>query len=105
MKYSEKVEKISHSDELFTVKFRYKKPKENKSIEMIHVCASNMKKEVSADFRFAASVAWFGMKLRGSEYVQNQNIEDIISLAKNSKGNDEQGYRAEFIRLVNSQVN
>ena len=72
---------------------------------MVHVCASNKEQEMSSDFGFAASVAWFGMKLRDSEYIQNQNIEDIVSLAKKNKGNDEQGYRAEFVRLMNSYDN
>jgi len=102
LKYSEKTTKKAYGDELFTVKFRYKKPKENISIEMIHVCKSNAEKEMSTDFEFAASVAWYGMKLRDSKYIQNKNIEDIKALAKNNRGSDDLGYRAEFVRLMNS---
>ena len=102
LKYSEKTTISGNGDELFTVKFRYKKPKENQSIEMIHVCTSDTHQEISEDFRFAASVAWFGMKLRGSEYIENETMNDIITLAKNNRGEDEQGYRAEFVRLMNT---
>ncbi|MFD2564920.1 vWA domain-containing protein [Aquimarina rubra] len=105
LKYSEKnegVEKAKYGDELLTVKFRYKKPKEDQSMEMVHIHKTDTEKQISNDFQFAASVAWYGMKLRNSQYIQNQSIEDIIKLAKNSRGNDEQGYRAEFVRLMSS---
>lgn len=100
LKYTKKI--IKDTDEILTVKFRYKNPKENQSIEMVHVFNANMEEEMSTDFKFAASVAWFGMKLRASKYIQHQDLENIIDLAKNNKGKDEQGYRAEFVRLMNS---
>ncbi|WP_366520037.1 VWA domain-containing protein [uncultured Aquimarina sp.] len=105
LKYAEKngkTTKAEYGDELFTVKFRYKKPKEDQSIEIVHIHETDAEKHISTDFQFAASVAWYGMKLRNSEYIQNQNTEDIITLAKKSRGNDEQGYRAEFVRLMSS---
>ncbi|WP_240338268.1 VWA domain-containing protein [Aquimarina sp. BL5] len=105
LKYSEKndeTEKAKYGDELFTVKFRYKKPKEDRSIEMVHIHKTANEKQISTDFQFASSVAWYGMILKNSKYIQNQNVEDVVSLARNSRGNDEQGYRAEFIRLMNS---
>ncbi|WP_378178072.1 von Willebrand factor type A domain-containing protein [Aquimarina sp. SS2-1] len=105
LKYAEKnggVENAKYGDELLTVKFRYKKPKEDQSMEMVHIHKTDTEKQISNDFQFAASVAWYGMKLRNSQYMQNQNIEDIIMLAKNNRGKDEQGYRAEFVRLMNS---
>ncbi|WP_298542892.1 VWA domain-containing protein [uncultured Aquimarina sp.] len=101
-KKNKKVERAEYGNELLTVKFRYKKPKEDQSIEMVYIHKMDAEKQVSTDFRFAASVAWYGMKLRNSKYIQNHDIEDIITLAKNNKGIDEQGYRAEFIRLMNS---
>jgi Ca-activated chloride channel family protein len=102
LKYTKKEVANNFSDELFTVKFRYKKPKEDQSIEIVHIHKTDAEKHISTDFQFAASVAWYGMKLRNSEYIQNQNTEDIITLAKKSRGNDEQGYRAEFVRLMSS---
>ncbi len=102
LKYSDKTTNKTYGDELFTVKFRYKKPKEDQSIEMIHIHNIDVEKQTSDDFHFAASVAWYGMRLRNSKYIQHQNLEDIIILAKNNRGKDENGYRAEFVRLMNS---
>jgi len=45
-------------------------------------------------------VAAVGQKLRGDIAVEGYSYEDAIKLAKKSKGDDEEGYRAEFIRMV-----
>ena len=50
--------------------------------------------------RFAAAVAATGQKLRGVPQVEDMSYEDIIKLAKRAKGEDEEGYRAEFIQLL-----
>ncbi|WP_106793013.1 VWA domain-containing protein [Aquimarina sp. Aq78] len=102
LKYTSSTINKEYGDELLTVKFRYKKPQEKKSIEMVHVLHTDSKTSASQDFNFAASIAWFGMKLRDSKYINNQNIKDIISLAETNKEKDNQGYKAEFIRLMNS---
>lgn len=89
-------------DELATVKFRYKKPDGEKSIEMVQVI-NNTAVEftgASSDFKFCTAVAWFGLKLRDSKLVTNKSSLDIIALAKEGLANDSEGYRAEFIRLV-----
>ncbi|GAA0721724.1 hypothetical protein GCM10009430_23380 [Aquimarina litoralis] len=101
LKYTNTKKNKDFGDELLTVKFRYKKPQEKKSIELVHILNVD-NYEVSKDFNFAASVAWFGMKIRKSKYLVKDNINDIIALAKENKSNDPQGYRAEFIRLMNS---
>jgi Ca-activated chloride channel family protein len=92
----------NYSDELATIKFRYKKPDGDKSIEMIKVIEnkSTPLKSSSDDFKFSAAVAWFGLKLRDSNLVPNKATEDIKKLAKEGLSNDEDGYKAEFIRLV-----
>ncbi|ANO48101.1 von Willebrand factor, type A [Flavobacterium columnare] len=92
------------SKELATVKFRYKRPDGEKSIEMIQT-VSNLSKPLkisSSDFKFASSVAWFGMKLRDSKYIENKQTEDIIALANKGIHNDLEGYKTEFIRLIKS---
>ena len=91
-----------YSDELATIKFRYKKPDGDKSIEMVKVIANQSipLKNASDDFKFSAAVAWFGLKLRDSNLVPNKSSEDIKKLAKEGLSNDEEGYKAEFIRLV-----
>ena len=98
LKYAEMSAK-GNMEDLLTVKFRYKKPKENSSIEMVHVLKDEQKK-VSSDFNFAASVAWFGMKLRKSTFLKDDITENIIALAKENRGDDASGYKAEFIRLL-----
>ncbi|WP_158977615.1 VWA domain-containing protein [Cellulophaga sp. L1A9] len=87
------------SDDLFTVKFRYKKPNEDKSIEMVEVY-KNQFTEMSADFKFSAAVALFGMHLRNSPYLNDSKMKDVLGLATSGKGIDKKGYRSEFIRLV-----
>ena len=91
-----------YSDELATIKFRYKKPDGDKSIEMVKVIKNKSipLKNSSDDFKFSAAVAWFGLKLRDSNLVLNKSSEDIKKLAKEGLSNDEDGYKAEFIRLV-----
>jgi Ca-activated chloride channel family protein len=54
----------------------------------------------SADFRFAASVAEFGLLLRGSDFKGNAHYKQVETLAKQALGRDPEGYRSEFIRLV-----
>lgn len=99
LKYTKAEVGKDFSNELLTVKFRYKKPDGEKSIEMIHI----QKDEINAlsnDLKFASAVALFGMQLRESQFHNNSNIEDVITLAKSGRGKDLQGYRAEFLRLV-----
>jgi Ca-activated chloride channel family protein len=54
----------------------------------------------SANFKFSAAVAGFGMLLRDSEFKGNTSYESILKLAQEGKGPDHHGYRAEFIKLV-----
>jgi Ca-activated chloride channel family protein len=101
LKYT-KTEMIKdYTDELFTVKFRYKKPDGDKSIEMVHIQNDKIT-EASEDLKFISAVALFGMQLRQSKYHNNSKVEEVIDLAKKGRGLDENGYRAEFIRLVSS---
>lgn len=90
-----------YNDELFTVKFRYKKPNEDKSIEMIHV-QKNETTEATEDMNFASAVALFGMQLRESQFYNNTNTQDVIALANKGRGEDKSGYRAEFVRLIST---
>jgi Ca-activated chloride channel family protein len=90
-----------YNDELFTVKFRYKKPDEDKSIEMIHV-QKNETTEATEDMNFASAVALFGMQLRESQFYNNTNVQDVIALANKGRGEDRSGYRAEFVRLIST---
>lgn len=94
--------KNKFSDELATIKFRYKKPDGSKSIEMVQSIKNDVVtlQNSSDDFKFSASVAWFGLKLRDSKLVSNKSSEDIKKLANLGLSNDPDGYKAEFITLV-----
>jgi len=106
LKYQKEAAKAikNASEELMTVKFRYKDPNSDKS-KMESVIVNNRYGELqnsSEDIRFAAAVAEYGLLLRNSQFKQNANFNQVIALAKGAKGKDEQGYRAEFIRLAES---
>lgn len=104
LKYTKATINTKYSDELFTVKFRYKKPDSDKSIEMIHIQKDEIS-EASKDLKFASAVALFGMQLRQSKYQNNSNLDDVLNLAKKGRSNDKDGYKAEFIRLLTSYQN
>ncbi|RQW88007.1 MAG: VWA domain-containing protein [Geobacter sp.] len=90
------------SNELATIRFRFKKPTEETSREIVKkipaTAASFFK--AGGNIRFAASVAEWGLVLRNSEYKGSANYAQILKMARSAKGADNQGYRAEFIRLV-----
>lgn len=88
------------SNELLTVKLRYKEPEGDKSSKIEQVLADTGSDKVSSDFKFASAVAMFGQLLVDSDFKGNASYEKIISLAKEGLNNDEQGYRREFMRLV-----
>lgn len=92
----------NNTSELLTVKFRYKKPEEETSKLIVnHLMDKSVSLSKSSDnFRFSAAVAEFGMLLRNSKHKANANFKQVVEIAKASKGKDENGYRAEFIRLV-----
>ena len=104
LKYSQITEFGVVKNELATIKFRYKKPDSDKSTEMIQIVnnAENRIENASPDFKFAASVAWFGLALRDSKLIKDKNLDKIMELSKQGKSNDEEGYRSEFVRLIES---
>lgn len=101
LKYTDSKVSNKYADELLTVKFRYKNPDGDKSIEMIHVLKNELS-QPSEDMKFASAVALLGMKLRHSKYDNNSKIDDVLTLAESGRGKDIDGYRSEFIRLVKS---
>lgn len=89
--------------ELLTVKFRYKAPKEDVSKLITRTLdAKAAARKNSENFQFASAVVEFGMLLRDSEYKGDSDWKKMITRAKAAKGEDEGGYRAEFIRLAES---
>lgn len=93
---------IGKTNEMLTVKVRYKAPESNKSV-LFDFPVSNASKPWNAcseNLRFASSVAEFGLVLRGSEFKGTATYDDVISRAKSAFGKDEEGYRSEMVRLV-----
>jgi len=90
------------SAEMMTVKLRYKKPDGDKSQLIERAFTDNDAKfeNASADLKFAAAVAEFGMLLRDSRYKGNGTIGAVFEWAQEGKGADANGYRAGFIELV-----
>lgn len=106
LKYT-KTSNTNNTNEILTVKFRYKEPDGTKSklIEKIVQDSNSRFTEASEDFKYAASVALFGMQLRKSIFINTLSTKDVIAMAEAGKGVDKEGYRAEFIRLVKSYKN
>ena len=91
------------SDEYAFVKIRHKLPDAEKSRLQTFPIGKRQERSLrraSDDMRFAAAVAAVGQKLRGDTAVEDYSYEDALQLAKSAKGKDENGYRAEFIQLV-----
>ncbi|MFN6482541.1 MULTISPECIES: YfbK domain-containing protein [unclassified Nostoc] len=90
-------------NELMQVKLRYKLPQDTTSQLITQIIQDDDLKAdqiPSTNLRFAAAVATFGMVLRDSEYKGNANYDLVMKLATQGKGEDLEGYRGEFIRLV-----
>ena len=90
------------SDELLTVKLRFKQPDgDTSSLREYPLTDRGAAFDAaSSDLRFAAAVAAFGMILRGSDHAGSFSLADVARIAGRALGRDEGGYRAEFLDLV-----
>jgi Ca-activated chloride channel family protein len=91
------------ANELVTIKLRYKDPKDTVSKLVQHTVAKENALAFAAasdNLRFSAAVAGFGMLLRHSEFAGDATIQSITELAQSARGKDDEGYRAEFIKLL-----
>lgn len=91
--------KSDKTKELAWLKIRWKSP-QGKESQLVEFPLASAIKAPSEDMRFRAAVAAYGQKLRGSEYLNNASWQQIKQWAQKAKGEDPQGYRAEFIRLI-----
>ena len=93
---------VVKSNDIMTLKIRYKKPDQDFSRLITEKVTSNdlNKSENSKNFMLAVSVAEFGMLLRDSEYKGSASYEHVLLWAKKSKSDDTYGYVAELIALV-----
>jgi Ca-activated chloride channel family protein len=90
------------SQEMVTVKLRYKKPDGDTSelTERSFVDNGSKFENAAPDLKFAAAVAEFGMILRDSQYKGKGTIGAVIEWAQEGKGRDAAGYRAGFLELA-----
>jgi Ca-activated chloride channel family protein len=102
LKYT-KTASADGSSDVLTLKLRYKEPDSDTSKLM----EKQLKQtdyipfeKSSDDMRFAASVAQFGQILKNSEYKGEMTVEEVINTSKKAKGPDYEGYRSDFIKMV-----
>ena len=99
---SEAARTATSSNELLTLKMRYKQPDGDTSrkLEWSITDARESFQDASTDFQFAAAVVEFGLLLRGSEFRGSANLDTVAEIALGHLGADQHGYRAEFVELV-----
>ncbi len=100
LKYQKRTE--SGRGEVCTVKLRWKKPDGDTSmLKEIPVAEAQITpKAPSEDFRFASAVAEFALIMSDSKFKGDASFDRILDRARHAKGEDLEGYRAEFIRIV-----
>jgi Ca-activated chloride channel homolog len=99
---SEKFTPAAETNELATIKLRYKEPEgsESRLIERVVSDRRPPQAETSRDLNFAAAVAGFGMLLRQSPYRGTATYKSVLALAEQGLAGDAGGYRSEFVQLV-----
>jgi Ca-activated chloride channel family protein len=93
----------ARASELAHLRLRFKRPDGDKSELLEYPIAKDAvatPARLSADFRFAASVAAFGQLLRGGKYMGEYGYDDVRALAQSALAQDQEGYRREFVSLV-----
>jgi Ca-activated chloride channel family protein len=92
----------ANSNELLTLKLRYKFPGDETSQLMEQAVADSNASfdDADNDFRFAAAVAGFGMQLRQSDHRGDWPYDAIRRTATSALGSDQHGFRKEFVKLV-----
>lgn len=103
LKYQTSVSKAgAESNEMLTIKLRYKEPRESQSQLITHVVkdGNTPLDKTSGNFRFSAAVAEFGMILHNSKWKGNATLQSAWELGADAKGKDMEGYRAEFLKLL-----
>jgi len=94
---------VPESGEIAFLRIRYKLPGavESRLIEQPILASAHTSFDAApADARFAAAVAAFGQLLRKDPNVGSLTLADVHRIAQAARGEDESGYRSEFLRLV-----
>ncbi len=94
-------DEAAKTGEWLTVRMRFKHPDSGQAQEIaVAMPSDGVNRQTGADFRFAASVAAFGMILRDSEHKGAATLNKVREWAINSLADDRNGLRSEFVRLV-----
>ncbi|HHL32307.1 MAG TPA: DUF3520 domain-containing protein, partial [Oceanospirillales bacterium] len=104
LKYQSNVDNNSATNELATLKIRYKQPDADKSQLIVSTIYKTQLldniNQTSNNFKLAAAVAAFGQLLRGAKMTNDFSYADIQQLVKASSADDRYGYRGEFLQLL-----
>ena len=104
LKYQHKSQpnEVAGSGELLTLKMRYKQPDGDTSSKLEFPLRDEGRRfgQASKDFRFAASVAAFGMLLRDSAHKGNASYAGVQEIATEAASGDTSGYRDEFLKML-----
>jgi Ca-activated chloride channel family protein len=97
----------SIEDPLVEIRLRCKDPEESEvsASKLLKVAVTDSGTTLtgsSADFKFAAAVAQFGLLLRDSPHKGTARFSSVLQLAREGRGEDDKGHRAEFLRLAES---
>ncbi len=100
LKYQKRPVDDQRQDEWMTVKLRYKNTDDDQGQEIHQIIKDHKAGPTSQSFNWSAAVAAYGMMLRNSEFSGSADLDLVLKLARQGKGQDPHGYRAEFINLV-----
>ena len=90
----------SRSAELMTVRLRYKDPDGSRSRLLSTSIVDRGGSAASRDLRFASAVAAFALLLRNSDHKGEASYDMVLALSRDARGEDPEGYRGEFITMV-----
>ena len=90
----------ARNPEILTVRLRYKDPQGSKSRLLSTPVVDRGESRASQDMQFASAVAAFALVLRGSENRGGATYDMVMALAREARGADVEGYRGEFISMV-----
>jgi Ca-activated chloride channel family protein len=90
----------ARNPEILTVRLRYKDPQGSKSRLLSTPVVDRGESRASHDMQFASAVAAFALVLRGSENRGGATYDMVMALAREARGADVEGYRGEFISMV-----
>lgn len=92
------------SNEILTLKIRYKKPNEEVSTKqeykMLKSELGRAFSEAKNNLMWATATAAFAQKLNNSSFLNDMSWAEIEKIAIKAKGADNEGYRGEMIQLI-----